>query len=64
MSGFNDGFGGSFDQDVIDENSNAPAVKKRKQTRSSEKLREAQNAYADRQMMKELGLTAEEYYDE
>lgn len=40
-----DNFNEPFDQDVINERNDAPAVRKRKQTRSSEKLREAQQAY-------------------
>jgi len=60
MSGFNE----PFDQDVIDKRDSASSVVKRKQRRSSEDLRNAQNKFEDQLIMTELGLTREEYYDE
>lgn len=56
MSRFNE----PFDQDVINERNDAPAVRRRKQTQSSEKLREAQLAYENQQMLHDLGLTEDD----
>lgn len=60
MSNFND----PFDQDVINQRNDAAAVRKRKKSQSSEKLREAQQAYEDQQMLHDLGLTDEDINDE